>query len=93
MHHHQSLVPHLFSPFQDTVQVLDRLLLLNSVVMYFCSIPYVCMYRGHPSWRCPWDRAFQLAQGEGPIGFLGPISQPRGTIDTASLRTNALGVF
>ena len=46
---------------------------------------YVCMYRGRPSWRCPWDRAFQLGQGEGPIGIVGPISQPRGAIDTASL--------
>ena len=46
---------------------------------------YVCMYRGRPSWRCPWDRAFQLGQGEGPIGLVGPISQPRGTIGTASL--------
>ena len=58
-----------------------------------CSIMYVCMYRGRPSWRCPWDRAFQLGQGEGPIGFVGPIPQPRGTIDTASLtldHTNAL---
>ena len=38
-------------------------------------------------------RAFQLGQGEGPIGLVGPISQPRGSIDTASLtlgRTNAL---
>ena len=46
---------------------------------------YVCMYRGSPLWRCPWDRAFQLGQGEGPIGVVGSISQPRGTIDTASL--------
>ena len=43
------------------------------------------MYRGSPLWRCPWDRAFQLGQGEGPIGFVGPISQPRGTTDSASL--------
>ena len=35
-----------------------------------------CMYRGRPSWRCPWDRAFQLGQGEGPIGLVGPISNP-----------------
>ena len=28
---------------------------------------------------------FQLGQGEGPIGLVGPICQPRGTIDTASL--------
>ena len=38
------------------------------------------MYRGRPSWRCPWDRAFQLGQG-----IVRPISQPRGTIGTASL--------
>ena len=43
------------------------------------------MYRGRPSWRCPWERAFQLGQGEGPIGLVGPISQPLGTIGTASL--------
>ena len=44
----------------------------------------------------PMERAFQLGQGEGPIGIVGPISQPRGTIDTASLtleRTNALVVL
>ena len=28
---------------------------------------------------------FQLGLGEGPIGLVGPISQPRGAIDTASL--------
>ena len=59
--------------------------------MYVCM--YVCMYRGRPSWICPWDRAFQLGQGEGPIRIVGPISQPRGIIDTASLtpdRTRAL---
>ena len=28
---------------------------------------------------------FQLGQGEGPIGLVGPITQPRGIIDTASL--------
>ena len=53
----------------------------------------VCMYRGCPSGRCPWDQAFQLGQGEGPIGIVGQISQPRGIIDTASLtpdRTRAL---
>ena len=49
---------------------------------------YVCMYRGRPSWRCPWDRAFQLGQGEGPIGLVHPISQPRGTNGTASLTLN-----
>ena len=56
----------------------------------------VCMYRGHPSWRCPWDRVFQLGLGEGPIGIVGPMSQPRGTIDTASrtlVHTCTLGVL
>ena len=47
---------------------------------------YLCMYRGRPSWRCPWDWAFQLGQGEGPIGIVVRISQPRGIIDTASLK-------
>ena len=54
------------------------------------------MYRGCPLWRCPWDRAFQLGQGEGPIGFVGPIFQARGTIGTASLTlalTYTLSVF
>ena len=40
--------------------------------------------------------AFQLGQGEGPIGIVGPISQPRVIIDAASLTlglTNAQGVF
>ena len=53
---------------------------------------YVCMYRGRPSWNCPWEGAIQLSQGEGPIGIVGPISQPRCTNDTASLtleRTSA----
>ena len=39
---------------------------------------YVCMYRGRPSWSCPWNRAIQLGLGEGPIGIVGPMSQPRG---------------
>ena len=54
--------------------------------------PSVCMYRGRPSWNCPWEAAIQLGQGEGPIGIVGPISQPRGTNGTASLtleRTSA----
>ena len=46
---------------------------------------YVCMYRGRPSCSCPRDWVFQLGQGEGTIGIMGPISQPRGTVDTASL--------
>ena len=45
---------------------------------------YACKYRGLPLWRCTWYRAFQLGLGEGPIGLVGPISQPRGIIDTAS---------
>ena len=43
------------------------------------------MYRGRPLWRCPWDRAFQLGQRKGPIMIVGPMTQPRGIIDTASL--------
>ena len=39
----------------------------------------VCMYRGRPLWRCPWDWAFQLGQGERPIELVGLISQPHGT--------------
>ena len=42
----------------------------------FISAESVCMYRRRPSWRCPWDRAFYLDQGEGPIVLMGPISQP-----------------
>ena len=56
---------------------------------------YVCMYRGRPSWNCPWNRAIQLGLGEGLVGIVGPISQPRGTIDTASrtlVHTRALNV-
>ena len=45
---------------------------------------YVCMYRGCPSWNCPWNRAIQLGLGEGPIRIVGPISQPRSIIYTAS---------
>ena len=51
----------------------------------FFILTGVCMYRGCPSWRWPWYRACQLGLGEGPIGLSDPISQPRGTIDTASL--------
>ena len=67
-----------------------------SVAYYSMSYSHVCMYRGRPWWRCPWDWAFQLGQGEGPIGIVGPISQPRNTSDAASLtlvRTKAQGVF
>ena len=59
------------------------------------KLRYVCMYRARPLWRCPWDQAFQLSQGEGPIGLVGPIFQPRVTINTASLtvdHTYALNV-
>ena len=45
---------------------------------------YVCMYGGCPSRRCPLLRAFQLDQGEGPIGIVSPMSQPHSTIDTVS---------
>ena len=61
--------------------------------VYVCMYGYVCMHRGRRLWKSPWDWAFQLGQGEGPIGLMGPISQSRGTIDTASLtmdNTNAL---
>ena len=57
----------------------------------------VCsMYKGRPSWNCPLLQAIQLGQGEGPIGIVGPMSQPYGTIDTASRKlipTNAQGRF
>ena len=33
----------------------------------------------------PWDWAFQLGLGEGPIRIVGPISQPLSIINTASL--------
>ena len=42
------------------------------------------------------ELVIQLGQGEGPIGIVGPISQPRSTIGTASLmltRTSAHGAF
>ena len=65
---------------QGTVQDYDH------VCMHVCM--YVCMYRGRPLWNCPWKGAIQLGQGEGPIGIVGPISQPHGTIDTASLTLN-----
>ena len=55
----------------------------------------MCMYRGCPSWNCPWNREIQLGLGEGPIGIVDPISQPRGTNDTVSLmldHTHALNL-
>ena len=51
------------------------------------------MYRDCPSWKCPWKRAVQLGQGEGLIGIVGPMSQPRGTIDTGSLALNHTHAF
>ena len=54
------------------------------------------MYGGRPLWNCQWERGIQLGQGEGPIGIVGPMSKPYGTIDTASRKlipTNALGRF
>ena len=48
---------------------------------YVCM--YVFMYRGHPLWNCPLLRAIQLNQGEGPIGIMGPMSQPRGIVTHA----------
>ena len=41
----------------------------------------------------PMERAIQLGQGEGPIGLMGPISQPRGTIGTVLTGTSAQGAF
>ena len=50
--------------------------------MYVCM--YVYMHRGCPLWSCPLLWALQLRLGEGPIGIVGPVSQPRGTINTVS---------
>ena len=44
--------------------------------MYVCIEVALC---GDAHW------AFQLGQGEGSIWIVGPMSQPRGIIDTASL--------
>ena len=60
-----------------------RVAVLDEPAVQLCCM-YVCMYRGRPSWKCPWKGAVQLGQGEGPIGIVGLISQPRGIIDTAS---------
>ena len=49
---------------------------------------YVCMYRGCPPWNCSLLWAVQLGLGEGPIGIVGPISQPRGTHAGSYLRTS-----
>ena len=70
---------------KNMASITNSQLLITRRVMASLKLVYVCMYRGRPSWRCPWDRVFQLGQGEGPIGLMGPISQPRGTIGTASL--------
>ena len=48
------------------------------------------MYRGRPSWNCPWEGAIQLGQGEGPIGIVGPISQPCGPTAPRHSRWNVL---
>ena len=65
-----------------------RALLINEETNYILLPMYACMFRGCPLWNCPWKGAIQLGQGEGPIGLVGPLSQPRGTIDTASLTLN-----
>ena len=49
----------------------------------------ICMHRGCPLRKWPLLRAVQLGQREGPIGLVGPISQPRGTIDTTLGHTKA----
>ena len=66
----------------------------EEVSLVICKM-YVCMY-AYPLWKCPWNRAVQLGLGERPINKVGPISQSRSIIDTAShtlIRTNALCVF
>ena len=48
---------------------------------------YVCMYVCIEAALCgnyPLLWALQLRLGEGPLGIVGPMSQLRGTIDTAS---------
>ena len=55
--------------------------------MYVCM--YVCML---PFMELPMGSGVQLGLGEGPIGIMGPISHPRGTIDNMSRKltsTNA----
>ena len=54
---------------------------------------HVCMYRGRPSWNCTLLRAIQLGQGEGPIGIVGPMSQTRSIIDTASRTLDHTNTF
>ena len=51
-------------------------ILFLDIMMCVCVLPFV---------ECPLVLSDQLGQGEGPIGIVGPISRPRGTIDTASL--------
>ena len=58
--------------------------LKNSALKYLFIINRICMYRGCPLWNCPWDRAFQLDLGDGPINKVSPMSQACGAIDTAS---------
>ena len=52
------------------IYVIEHLTLFNAT--------YVCMYRGRSLWNYPWNWAIQLGLGEGPIGIMGPMSQPRG---------------
>ena len=55
--------------------------------MYVSRLPLVELLR---------ESSVQLGLGEGPIDKVGPMSQPRGTIDTASrtlVPTNARGVL
>ena len=84
----------LLFKFYSASAVLRAMDDLKSILFsdFSAACMYVCMYRGRPSWNYPWEGAIQLGQGEGPIGIVGPISQPRGTNGTASLtleRTSA----
>ena len=77
----QSSLPYKFSA-DFVLVVLGSIIQAESLLLEHPLMKHdVCMYRGRPS----WDRAFHLGQGEGPIGIVGSISQPRGIIDTASL--------
>ena len=58
---------------------LQKKNILSSLNGTICN---VCMYRGCPSWNCPWNWAVQLGLGEGPINKVDPMSQPHSTIDT-----------
>ena len=81
-----SLIPDSLSLLGQWAIHLD---LTQSTKSNFPDFSEKC-FREQETWRCPWKRA---VQGEGPIGLMGPISQPRGTIDTVSrtlLHTNTL---